>query len=69
MKKNNYLCWEGVTYDLSEWLTTAEFVKKYKLKRIPAVNNMIYRGAIPLENVLEIPELNHLRLIKTGNYT
>ncbi len=68
MNKRRYLCWNGIEYDLSEWLTTTEFIKKYRLKNTSVINNWINRGNIPRENVIEIPELNYLRLVKIGNY-
>ena len=58
----------GKKYSLDEWLTPTEYAKRFNLKTTMVVSNWIRRGVIPTENILHIPELNDLRLIKAVSY-
>ena len=58
----------GQKYDLSEWITITEYVKRFDLNSTSVVSNWIKRGVIPAQNVLSIPELNDIRLIKAVPY-
>ncbi|WP_020598917.1 hypothetical protein [Spirosoma panaciterrae] len=58
----------GQTYSLDEWITPTEYVKRFNLKTTMVISNWIRRGVIPQENILSIPELNNLRLIKAVPY-
>lgn len=58
----------GKKYPLDEWITPAEYVRRFNLKTTMVVSNWIRRGIIPSENILHIPELNDLRLIKAVPY-
>lgn len=53
--------------NLSEWLTIARYAKKYGLDS-HVITNWIRRGTIPEDCVMEIPELNNIRLIKDQLY-
>ena len=58
----------GEKYPLDEWITPAEYARQFNLKTTMVVSNWIRRGIIPPENILHIPELNDLRLIKAVPY-
>ncbi|GAB4018608.1 hypothetical protein GCM10028773_18840 [Spirosoma koreense] len=58
----------GRKYSLDEWLTPAEYAKRFHLRTTMVVSNWIRRGIIPAENILHIPELNGLKLIKAVPY-
>jgi hypothetical protein len=58
----------GQKYDLNEWITIAEYVKRFDLNSTSVVSNWIKRGVIPAQNILLIPELNDIRLIKAVPY-
>lgn len=58
----------GVTYNLGEWLTVKRYCEKFGIANTQTVTNWIARGIIPPENVVEIPELNNLKLIKNVEY-
>lgn len=69
--KNNisrYLQLNGAEYNLSEWVTIKDYANMYNLSSTSVVSNWIERGVVPTENVVEIPELNDLRLIKNVRY-
>lgn len=57
----------GVEYPLTDWLTPANYARKFELKNSMVVTNWIARGIIPAENVKEIPELG-IRLVKAIEY-
>lgn len=59
----------GIRYDLGEWITIAEYAKRFGVKSTNVVTNWIRRGIIPTENVIAVPELNDIRLIKAVPYT
>ena len=59
---------EGKSYSLSEWITIKEYAKRFNLNNTNTVSNWIKRGIVPAENILDIPELNNLRLIKAVPY-
>ncbi|MEO6686865.1 MAG: hypothetical protein ABIN24_12915 [Dyadobacter sp.] len=54
-------------YKLSEWITTSDYAINNHLS-IARVHNWITRGIIPLDCVIVVPELNHLKLIKNQPY-
>ncbi len=58
----------GTRFPLTDWLTPAEYVKRFGLRSTNVVSNWIRRGVIPAENVLHVPELNDLRLVKAVPY-
>lgn len=58
----------GVEYPLTDWLTPANYARKFELKNPMVVTNWIARGIIPAENVKEIPELG-IRLVKAIEYS
>ena len=59
----------GIRYDLGEWVTIAEYAKRFGVKSTNVITNWIRRGVIPTENVISVPELNDIRLIKAVPYT
>ena len=59
----------GIRYDLGEWVTIAEYTKRFGIKSTNVVTNWIRRGVVPTENVITVPELNDIRLIKAVPYT
>ncbi|AKD57522.1 hypothetical protein [Spirosoma radiotolerans] len=58
----------GIRYDLGEWVTIAEYTKRFGVKSTNVVTNWIRRGIVPAENVISVPELNDIRLIKAVPY-
>ncbi|QIP15709.1 hypothetical protein G8759_25280 [Spirosoma aureum] len=63
-----FLALNGKQYKLEDWLTPAEYARKYELKTPNIVSNWIVRGIIPQEDVLTVPELNGMRLVRNRNY-
>ena len=59
---------DGKKYPLSEWVTLKEYCRRFGLKNTMIVNNWISRNIIPKENILNISQLNNLRLIKAVPY-
>ena len=57
----------GVTYDLSKWLTISSYAKKYGLDT-HVITNWIRRETIPNNCVIELPLLNNIRMIKDQSY-
>lgn len=54
-------------YSLREWMTLSDYCKKYSIKP-SRLSNWIDRGVIPDGNLIVIPELNGLKLIKNQLY-
>lgn len=65
---HNYLMQNGTKFPLDEWVTIAEYAKRFNLKSTNVVSNWIKRGIIPAGNILDVPELNDIRLIKAIPY-
>lgn len=57
----------GVTIDLAEWLTIKRYAQRYNLTT-QVVTNWISRGIIPADCVMDLPELNNIRLVKNQLY-
>lgn len=58
----------GTRFPLTDWLTPTEYASQFGLKSTKVVSNWIRRGVIPAENILHVPELNDIRLIKAVPY-
>jgi hypothetical protein len=58
----------GIRYQMGEWLTLRDYAKRFGLPNTMVVTNWIARGIIPPENVLELPELNDIRLVRAIPY-
>jgi len=63
-----FLALNGKRYNLDEWLTPAEYAKQYGLRSVNNVTNWMVRGIIPAVDILEVPELNGLRLVRNKPY-
>ena len=59
--------YEGTEYELGEWVTLADYCRLYNLK-ISRLTNWLKRGIIPAENVVTIPALNNLKLLRNEPY-
>lgn len=57
----------GITYDLGEWLTIANYAKKYNVDT-HVVTNWIRRETIPADCIVEIAPMNNIRMIKDRPY-
>lgn len=64
----NYLSKNGVKYELHDWITIAEYCKRFDIPNTQTVSNWIKRGIIPKENMVVIEEYNNIRLIKAIPY-
>lgn len=58
----------GTKYSLGEWLTVKRYCQKFDIANTQTVTNWINRGIIPSENVVTLPELNNVRLIRAVPY-
>ena len=63
-----FLQQNGTKFPLTDWLTPAEYARRFGLKSTNVVSNWIRRGIIPPENILHVPELNDIKLIKAVPY-
>ncbi len=71
LSKNVALEIDGKVFLLNQmngWVTMSQYVKMFNLKGVNVINNWIMRRIVPPENVIEIPELNNLRLVKAIMY-
>ena len=64
----SFLQQNGTRFPLTDWITPTEYAKRFKLRSTNVVSNWIRRGVIPAENILHVPELNDIRLIKAIPY-
>lgn len=63
----DYLRINGIEYKLSEWVSPAEYVKKFNLANLQIVNNWIARGIIPENCIVSVPGIKQ-KLIKAVPY-
>lgn len=63
----SFLETQGHRLNLAEWITIARYAQLYNLST-QVVTNWINRGKIPANCVIEVPELNNVRLIKNQPY-
>lgn len=59
---------DGKEYKLSEWMTVKRYCETFGIPNTQTVSNWIKRGIIPPENIVEIEELNNVKLIKAVPY-
>ncbi|CAG5067639.1 hypothetical protein DYBT9623_00360 [Dyadobacter sp. CECT 9623] len=64
----NYLSKDGVRYELHDWVTIAEYCKRFNIPNTQTVSNWIKRGIVPKENTVVIEEYNNIRLLKAVPY-
>lgn len=64
----NFLRQNDVDYQLGEWVTIKRYCEKFDIANTQTISNWINRGIIPAENIVEIKELNNIKLIKAMNY-
>lgn len=67
-ESKTHLNLQGKSYNLSDWITVKEYAKRYGIASTQVVSNWIRRGIVPKDNILEIGELNNLKLIKAVPY-
>lgn len=59
---------DGTAYSLNNWVTIQNYCKMFNIESTSVVTNWIKRGRIPSENVLNLKELNNIRLVKAIAY-
>lgn len=57
----------GHELDLGDWLTIANYAKKYGVDS-HVVTNWIRRGVIPADCVVELPVFNNIRMVRDQAY-
>ena len=62
-----FLQQNGVRYSLDEWMTVANYARKYAVDT-QLVSNWIRRGVVPADCVVELNSLNNIRLVKDQPY-
>ena len=62
-----YLRTQGKEYPLTEWITIRNYALKYGVST-QLISQWIARKIIPAENVLELAELNGIRLVRDIPY-
>lgn len=66
--RDSFVATEGKILNLDEWLTVKSYCQRYGIASTNVVSNWIKRGVIPQENVIQVAELNNLKLIKAVRY-
>ncbi len=59
---------DGTEYSLNNWVTIQNYCKMFNIESTSVVTNWIKRGKIPSENILDLKELNNIRLVKAVAY-
>ena len=59
---------DGTAYSLNNWVTIQNYCKMFNIESTSVVTNWIKRGRIPSENILDLKELNNIRLVKAVAY-
>jgi len=62
-----FLQQNGIRYSLDEWLTVANYARKYAVDT-QLVSNWIRRGVVPATCVVELNALNNIRVVKDQSY-
>lgn len=67
-KKEISIAVDGKEYSMNDWVTIQNYCKMFNIDSTSVVTNWIKRGKIPSENILELKELNNVRLVKAVSY-
>ena len=67
-KKEISIAVDGKEYSMNDWVTIQNYCKMFNIDSTSVVTNWIKRGKIPSENILELKELNNIRLVKAVSY-
>jgi hypothetical protein len=67
-EREGYLTYHGKQYSLAEWVPISTYVALHNLSTTNLISVWIERGVIPPSNVITIPELNNIKLIKNQVY-
>jgi len=65
---DDYLYVNGKKYPTQDWVTIAEYCKRFNIPNTQTVSNWIKRGIVPESNTVIIEEYNNIRLIKAVPY-
>ena len=68
-KKQISIAVDGKEYSLNDWVTIQNYCKIFNIESTSVVTNWIKRGKIPRENVLDLKELNNIRLVRAVTYS
>ena len=63
-----FLALNGTQYDLNEWLTPVGYARRYGLRSANNVTNWMMRGIIPSVDIVDVPGLNGLKLVRDRVY-
>ena len=67
-KKEISIAVDGKEYSMNDWVTIQNYCKMFNIDSTSVVTNWIKRGKIPSENILDLKELNNIRLVKAVSY-
>lgn len=67
-KKQISIAVDGKEYSMNDWVTIQNYCKIFQIESTSVVTNWIKRGKIPRENILDLKELNNIRLVKAIAY-
>jgi predicted nucleotide-binding protein (sugar kinase/HSP70/actin superfamily) len=67
-KKEISIAVDGKEYSMNDWVTIQNYCKMFNIDSTSVVTNWIKRGKIPSENILDLKELNNIRLIRAVSY-
>lgn len=59
---------DNTEYSLNDWVTIQNYCKMFDIESTSVVTNWIKRGKIPSENILDLKELNNIRLVRAVSY-
>ncbi|GAB3923465.1 hypothetical protein [Larkinella terrae] len=54
----------GIQYNIKEWVSISEYAKLFRIDDTNTILGWINNGTIPSKNIIEIPVLKGLKLIK-----
>lgn len=67
LKHKGSIVYLGIEYPLGEWVTVADYCRMHNQKP-NTVMNWIARGIVPESDMIVIPELNNLKLLRNTPY-
>ena len=67
-KKEISIAVDGKEYSMNDWVTIQNYCRMFNIDSTSVVTNWIKRGKIPSENILDLKELNNIRLVRAVSY-
>ncbi|WP_143016789.1 hypothetical protein [Dyadobacter soli] len=65
---SEYLLQQGITIDMTEWVTVNEYCRRFGIENTETVMQWIEQGIVPEEDTTVIKEYNHVQMLRARLY-